>query len=292
MKNQKKRELNIDIEKGIGELESKVKKVEAKNRRITGSGPDISKKEKDSQDRQEMHIFLRKRFNLQKLLSSIILVLVIIIIIATLIYILYTILDSFSDVKVGDYVLKKNEVNRYGVIKDFFTPLVAVVEWNDHEISREMIYNLQKVSRFDDETVDEIISADSGVEYIPVDNRNRLNEYFGLEEIVSITQDESCKPRIFCEEWSGCDIFIDMTDVIYKNISIGYQTRECKDLNGCVSNFIQKKDCSTGEKVSVKKDISEFYTNLNIYDESGKLVVEVKLNKTNTFNPYLIIKVH
>lgn len=293
MKKEKKRSLNIKFEKGIEELQSKVKKIDAKHKRKSGGGDEISKKSESGEDKQNKQQRLQKRLNIQKLLSSIIIILIIIIIIGTIGYILYTILDMFSDVRVGDYVLKKDEVSKYGVIKDFFTPLVAVIQWNNGKISREFIFNIQKITKFDEDTIKDIIMDDSGAEYFPVDNRNKLIDYFNHEDLVVIdNNDKNCVPKIFCENWTSCEIFFDLSNLIDKNVSLGHQTRVCKDLNSCLSNFIQTKDCNTGEKIVIRKDRDKDNTNLNIYDDAGELVVEIKLNKTNIDNPYLILKVH
>ncbi len=90
-----------------------------------------------------------------------------------------------------------------------------------------------------------------------------------------------CTPKIECEEWGQCIYTDKIEDLLLGEIKFGgYRNRVCKDINGCVENFVEESSCEESFKldlVKVKKCNEEF---LIISDSlSKKRIAEINLGR-------------
>jgi len=103
------------------------------------------------------------------------------------------------------------------------------------------------------------------------------------------TYKEGCTFNWQCEEWSQCDFNYNFGDIVEDKVFLkGEQTRECKDLNKCSYNIIERKSCDTKLSIVAKKVVRcKDYT--EIRDEQGVLVNRLEL--TNKPSPKLDIQI-
>lgn len=78
--------------------------------------------------------------------------------------------------------------------------------------------------------------------------RTCVDENCGRRDIVErricIDGVAGCKPKVVCDEWERC-VYTDKTNDLFEGeISFGgYQTRNCRDENGCVDAFMEERYC-------------------------------------------------
>jgi hypothetical protein len=66
---------------------------------------------------------------------------------------------------------------------------------------------------------------------------------------------QSCKSNIICSDWSSCSYNTKTEDIINGVISrFGKQQRLCSDLNGCISSYVEQRDCNLSIEISIVKE--------------------------------------
>ena len=65
----------------------------------------------------------------------------------------------------------------------------------------------------------------------------------------------TCKPDIFCGEWSDCEVDYGLLDLVGGDVGgfTGVRSRVCSDRNGCVEPKSEVSECTTGVDIYVRK---------------------------------------
>lgn len=115
---------------------------------------------------------------------------------------------------------------------------------------------------------------------------------------------ESCKSNVRCSEWGSCSYNSRTEDIINGLISrFGKQQRFCSDLNGCVSSYVEQKDCNLSVEIvlvrekdpcndanfiikAFEKGTNEPVLDINIqkWTDSGRLDINFIQNSTKYCN--------
>jgi len=112
----------------------------------------------------------------------------------------------------------------------------------------------------------------------------------GMGYNITIRKKPLCNPLFVCEDWSDCEAKYGLYEVVnQKNVS-GFKYRYCKDGHGCLSNFVEAKECSRKIPIQVKKVYwcNEEY--LELYDGKN-LIARMKTpqNKTTLDISFIVV---
>ncbi|MDP3027291.1 MAG: hypothetical protein Q8N63_06280 [Nanoarchaeota archaeon] len=88
---------------------------------------------------------------------------------------------------------------------------------------------------------------------------------------------KTCFSKWECGNWTDCEIHYSVRDALTGVVLTGTKMRGCSDINGCESAKIEIEGCDTGGLVSVNKISRGSGDYLEIRNESGSLISEVKI---------------
>ncbi len=127
------------------------------------------------------------------------------------------------------------------------------------------------------------------------DESNEINNEL---EIINPDEKVNCVSDLQCGEWDDCHIIYDLDDIIAGGILLqGRQTKLCTDINNCVQDIIERKNCDSRDSILLEKvekcnkqylevhdkDSQELISRLELID--GKLYIQFILDQTEYF-PY------
>ena len=98
----------------------------------------------------------------------------------------------------------------------------------------------------------------------------------------SKTVKKDLKPVWKCEEWEECDAQYDIKKILKERIRPvlkGVQKRVCIDNNGNFPDKTERKDCEIKVSIKIEKVEKCFKDSVFIYDESGKLISSLDVDK-------------
>jgi len=129
-------------------------------------------------------------------------------------------------------------------------------------------------------------------------NGDESSEINNNLKIINPDEKLDCIPDLQCEDWDNCHIVYDLDDIIAGGISLqGKQTRLCIDINKCIPNTIERKDCNPKTSILLEKVEKCNKQYLEVYDKDGqelisrlelidgKLYIQFILDQTEYF-PY------
>jgi len=87
---------------------------------------------------------------------------------------------------------------------------------------------------------------------------------------------ETCFSKWECGNWTDCEIHYSVRQALTGVVLTGTKMRGCSDINGCESAKIEIWGCDTGGVVNVEKVHRGSGDYLEIRNESGSLISEIK----------------
>ena len=92
---------------------------------------------------------------------------------------------------------------------------------------------------------------------------------------------KSCIPNWECSKWSECKVTYDLEDITEKKVLLkGEQTRICEDISNCLTDKIERQECSTKLPIIAKKTGRCFKNYIEIYDNSDLLISRMEINSS------------
>mgnify|MGYP001607122369 CR=1 FL=1 len=206
----------------------------------------------------------------------------------------------YSHFKTGDFVYKE-ETGVIGEVKGVSLPISYLVKWQDENFSRESLFNLKKLSELGDLEVMNIIKKDEKENYrfypeltkkagIILEDINDTEDLTGLELIpISgggnfniVIGGEGCKPYFLCGKWGECHTDYNIYSLIKEESILEFQYRYCKDYSGCMTDFIDSRECELNFSIKTKRTFLGNKEYLEVYNKEDTLISRIHIvNYTN-----------